>query len=58
MTVWLPLPNSILNFTVEESAASVHPAGSETSAFYEMLETITQGKGEMEDLEKLRNLVM
>jgi NADP-reducing hydrogenase subunit HndC len=45
-----------LEFTVEESCGKCSPCRIGNKRLYEMLETVTQGKGEMEDLEKLRNL--
>ena len=45
-----------LEFTVEESCGKCTPCRIGNKRLYEMLETITHGKGEMEDLEKLRNL--
>lgn len=45
-----------LEFTVEESCGKCSPCRIGNKRLYEMLETITQGKATMEDLDKLRNL--
>ena len=45
-----------LEFTVEESCGKCSPCRIGNKRLYEMLEKITQGKGTMETLEKLRNL--
>ncbi len=45
-----------LDFTVEESCGKCSPCRIGNKRLYEMLETITQGKATMEDLDKLRNL--
>jgi NADP-reducing hydrogenase subunit HndC len=45
-----------LDFTVEESCGKCSPCRIGNKRLYEMLDTITQGKGEMETLDKLRNL--
>lgn len=45
-----------LDFTVEESCGKCAPCRIGNKRLYEMLDTITQGKGTMEDLSRLRNL--
>ncbi len=45
-----------LDFTVEESCGKCTPCRVGNKRLFEILETITQGKGTMEDLDKLRNL--
>ncbi len=45
-----------LDFTVEESCGKCAPCRIGNKRLYEMLDTITQGKGTVEDLYKLRNL--
>jgi NADP-reducing hydrogenase subunit HndC len=45
-----------LDFTVEESCGKCSPCRIGNKRLYEMLDTITQGKGTLEDLDKLRNL--
>jgi NADP-reducing hydrogenase subunit HndC len=45
-----------LDFTVEESCGKCAPCRIGNKRLYEMLETITSGKGTEEDLTKLRNL--
>ncbi len=45
-----------LDFTVEESCGKCAPCRIGNKRLYEMLDTITQGKGTVEDLSKLRNL--
>jgi len=45
-----------LDFTVEESCGKCAPCRIGNKRLYEMLDTITQGKGTIEDLSKLRNL--
>jgi len=45
-----------LDFTVEESCGKCTPCRIGNKRLYEILETITQGKGTMEDLDKLKNL--
>jgi NADP-reducing hydrogenase subunit HndC len=45
-----------LDFTVEESCGKCSPCRIGNKRLYEMLDTITQGKATMEDLDKLRNL--
>jgi len=45
-----------LDFTVEESCGKCSPCRIGNKRLYEILHTITQGKGTMEDLYKLRNL--
>jgi NADP-reducing hydrogenase subunit HndC len=45
-----------LEFTVEESCGKCSPCRIGNKRLYELLERLTQGKGEMEDLERLRNL--
>ncbi len=45
-----------LDFTVEESCGKCSPCRIGNKRLYELLETITQGKGTMGDLDKLRNL--
>lgn len=45
-----------LEFTVEESCGKCSPCRIGNKRLFEMLETITQGEGTMETLEKLRNL--
>jgi len=47
-----------LEFTVEESCGKCSPCRIGNKRLYEMLGTITQGKAEMDDLDKLRNLSM
>ena len=45
-----------LEFTVDESCGKCAPCRIGTKRLYEMLEKITSGKAEMEDLDKLENL--
>ncbi len=45
-----------LEFTVDESCGKCVPCRIGTKRMYEILERITQGKGELEDLDKLENL--
>ncbi len=45
-----------LDFTVEESCGKCSPCRIGNKRLYEILETITNGKGAIQDLEKLRNL--
>lgn len=45
-----------LDFTVEESCGKCSPCRIGNKRLYEMLETITEGKAMMDDLDKLRNL--
>ncbi len=45
-----------LDFTVDESCGRCTPCRVGTKRMYEMLEKITQGKAEMEDLDKLEEL--
>jgi len=45
-----------LDFTVEESCGKCTPCRIGNKRLYEILETITQGKGTMEELDKLKNL--
>jgi NADP-reducing hydrogenase subunit HndC len=45
-----------LEFTVEESCGKCSPCRIGNKRLHEMLDTITQGKATMEDLDKLRNL--
>lgn len=45
-----------LDFTVEESCGKCTPCRVGNKRLYEILDKITQGKGEPEDLDKLRNL--
>ncbi len=45
-----------LEFTVEESCGKCSPCRIGNKRLHEMLETITQGKGTMEEISKLRNL--
>ncbi len=45
-----------LSFTVDESCGKCTPCRIGNKRLYEMLETITQGKGTMEDLDKMQNL--
>ncbi len=45
-----------LDFTVEESCGKCAPCRIGNKRLYEMLDKITQGKGTIEDLSKLRNL--
>ena len=45
-----------LEFTVDESCGKCTPCRVGTKRLYEMLEKITEGKGTMEDLEKLEDL--
>jgi len=45
-----------LDFTVEESCGKCTPCRIGNKRLYEILERITEGKGEMEDIDKLRNL--
>lgn len=45
-----------LDFIVEESCGKCAPCRVGNKRLYEILEKITQGKGELEDLEKLKNL--
>jgi NADH:ubiquinone oxidoreductase subunit F (NADH-binding) len=45
-----------LDFTVEESCGKCTPCRIGNKRLYEILETITQGKGTMADLDKLKNL--
>ena len=45
-----------LEFTVEESCGKCAPCRVGNKRLYEMLEKITEGKGTMEDLSRLRNL--
>ncbi len=45
-----------LEFTVEESCGKCSPCRIGNKRLYELLDRITQGKGEMEDLKRLRNM--
>ena len=45
-----------LSFTVDESCGKCTPCRIGNKRLYEMLETITKGKGTMEDLDKMQNL--
>jgi Na+-translocating ferredoxin:NAD+ oxidoreductase RNF subunit RnfB len=45
-----------LDFTVEESCGKCSPCRIGNKRLYELLERITQGKGTMEDIDRLRNL--
>jgi NADH:ubiquinone oxidoreductase subunit F (NADH-binding)/(2Fe-2S) ferredoxin len=45
-----------LDFTVEESCGKCSPCRIGNKRLYEILETITKGKGTAEDLDRLRNL--
>ncbi len=45
-----------LDFTVEESCGKCTPCRIGNKRLYEILDIITQGKGTMEDLDKLKNL--
>jgi NADP-reducing hydrogenase subunit HndC len=45
-----------LDFTVEESCGKCSPCRIGNKRLYEILETITKGKGTPEDIERLRNL--
>ncbi len=45
-----------LEFTVEESCGKCSPCRIGNKRLYELLERLTQGKGQMEDLDRLRNL--
>ncbi len=45
-----------LDFTVEESCGKCTPCRIGNKRLYEILETITQGKGTMQDIDKLKNL--
>jgi len=45
-----------LDFTVEESCGKCSPCRIGNKRLYEMLDKITEGKGEMEDLDQLKNL--
>jgi len=45
-----------LDFTVEESCGKCSPCRIGNKRLYELLDRITQGKGEMEDLQRLRNM--
>lgn len=45
-----------LDFTVEESCGKCTPCRIGNKRLYEILDKITEGKGELEDLDKLRNL--
>jgi NAD-dependent dihydropyrimidine dehydrogenase PreA subunit len=45
-----------LDFTVEESCGKCTPCRVGNKRLYEILERITQGKGEMADIDRLRNL--
>jgi NADH:ubiquinone oxidoreductase subunit F (NADH-binding)/Fe-S-cluster-containing hydrogenase component 2 len=45
-----------LEFTVEESCGKCAPCRIGNKRLYELLDRITQGKGEMEDLQRLRNM--
>jgi NADH:ubiquinone oxidoreductase subunit F (NADH-binding)/(2Fe-2S) ferredoxin/Pyruvate/2-oxoacid:ferredoxin oxidoreductase delta subunit len=45
-----------LDFTVEESCGKCSPCRIGNKRLYEILETITKGKGTIEDLDRLRNL--
>ena len=45
-----------LDFTVEESCGKCSPCRIGNKRLYELLDRITQGKGEMEDLKRLRNM--
>ena len=45
-----------LDFTVEESCGKCAPCRIGNKRLYEMLDTITQGKGTVDDLARLRNL--
>jgi NADH:ubiquinone oxidoreductase subunit F (NADH-binding)/(2Fe-2S) ferredoxin len=47
-----------LDFTVEESCGKCSPCRIGNKRLYELLDRITQGKGEMEDLQRLRNMSM
>jgi NADP-reducing hydrogenase subunit HndC len=45
-----------LEFTVEESCGKCSPCRIGNKRLHELLDRITQGKGEMEDLQRLRNM--
>lgn len=45
-----------LDFTVEESCGKCSPCRIGNKRLYELLERITEGKGEMDDLQRLRNM--
>lgn len=45
-----------LDFTVEESCGKCAPCRIGNKRLYELLQRLTEGKGEMEDLDRLRNL--
>jgi NADH:ubiquinone oxidoreductase subunit F (NADH-binding)/(2Fe-2S) ferredoxin len=45
-----------LDFTVEESCGKCSPCRIGNKRLYETLDTLTKGKGTMEDIDKLRNL--
>ena len=45
-----------LDFTVEESCGKCSPCRIGNKRLYELLDRITQGKAEMEDLQRLRNM--
>lgn len=45
-----------LDFTVEESCGKCSPCRIGNKRLYELLDRISQGKGEMEDLQRLRNM--
>ena len=45
-----------LDFSVEESCGKCSPCRIGNKRLYELLDRITQGKGEMEDLQRLRNM--
>ncbi len=45
-----------LDFTVEESCGKCAPCRIGNKRLYELLQRLTEGKGEMEDIDRLRNL--
>ncbi|MFI3326673.1 MAG: NADH-quinone oxidoreductase subunit NuoF [Clostridia bacterium] len=55
-TCMVDIAKFFLEFTVDESCGKCTPCRIGTKRLYEMLEKITQGKGTMEDLDKMEEL--
>jgi len=55
-TCMVDLAKFFLGFTCDESCGKCTPCRIGTKRIYEILDRITQGKGELEDLDKLREL--
>ncbi len=55
-TCMVDIAKFFLDFTVDESCGKCTPCRIGTKRMYELLEKITEGKGSLEDLDKLENL--